>query len=44
MKNNSEPIEKLKLFLNLQLEAHINEDWETYDQLEKEIIGIEKEL
>lgn len=42
--NTISPIDKLKHYLTLQLEAYLKKDWETYDALEKTILQVEREL
>lgn len=45
MKQNSDSIvEDLKFHLTLQLEAYHGEDWQSYDELEKKILDLEKRL
>ena len=41
---NFDPIDELKIYLTLQLEAHLQQDWEAYDELEKKIMTIEHKL
>ncbi len=36
------PVNELKFHLTLQLEAYQNEDWPTYEDLERKILEIEK--
>lgn len=40
----NEPIEELKHYLQLQIEAYHKEDMRTYDTLEEKIIKVEKKL
>lgn len=40
----NEPIEELKHYLQLQIEAYHKEDMRTYDTLEQKIIKVEKKL
>jgi len=44
MKNNFDPVDELRTYLTKQLEAHLKNDWDTYDQLEQEIQRVEKRL
>ena len=44
MKQKSDPIDELKLYLTLQLEAHLNQDERTYQELEEKIQKIEKNI
>ncbi len=44
MSKSFDPIEELKFYLMLQLEAHLKQDWEIYEQLEKKIQSLEKEI
>ncbi len=45
MKQNfNSTIEELKFHLTLQLEAYLKEDWGQYNDLEKKILDLEKEL
>lgn len=44
METNFDSIEQLKKCLREQFEAHINEDWDLYDNMEERIKLIEKDL
>jgi len=45
MKQNSDAIiDQLKKTLTLQLEAYQNEDWSNYDDLEKQLLLLEKKI
>ena len=44
MNQKLDKISELRFYLTLQLEAHLNQDWEAYEQLERQIETIEKEL
>ena len=44
MKQKNDPIDELKLYLTLQLEAHLNQDERTYQELEEKIQKIEKNI
>lgn len=44
MNQKLDKISELRFYLTLQLEAHLNEDQDAYQQLEKQIEKIEREL
>ena len=41
---NDAAIDRLKSALSLQLEAYLKDDWQTYEELEKQLLLIEKQL
>ena len=43
-RNFDSPIEELKYYLTLQIEAHHKKDSKTYEELEKKIIAVEKKI
>jgi len=43
-KQNFEIIEQLRYYLTLQLEAHQQQDWQHYNELEKVIRQLEQQL
>lgn len=44
MRKNCDPIDELRSYLTLQLEAHLKEDLDEYEELEAKIREIERRL